>query len=173
VTFTNLLLHARLLLLFNKLYCIIHCCLPKDVMDDWKLKTTTVVTVRIERPNKTFVHFVCLSVCLFVFETSNSCWLNYSHRQFYGLVILCCYFHQLIILHLIIVWKNHQLHYCNTSIDTGKINSFKYAVDRTSVLPRWTSLTCYWDHVIGRHSAFLLFIYFYMDSASGRSAIYR
>jgi len=38
------------------------------VVDDWKLKRTTVV--RIERPNKTFVHFVCLfffvSVCLFL-----------------------------------------------------------------------------------------------------------
>jgi len=28
------------------------------IVDDWKLKRTTVV--RIERPNKTFVHFVCL-----------------------------------------------------------------------------------------------------------------
>jgi len=44
-------------------YFIIHCCLPKHVMDDWKLKTTPVV--RIERPNKTFVHFVCS----IVFET--------------------------------------------------------------------------------------------------------
>jgi len=42
--------------------CYYVCCLPKHVMDDWKLKTTTVV--RIERPNKTFVYFsVCLSVC--------------------------------------------------------------------------------------------------------------
>ena len=38
------------------------CCLPKHVMDDWKLKTPTVV--RIERSNKTFVYFVFLSVCL-------------------------------------------------------------------------------------------------------------
>jgi len=40
------------------------CCLPKHVMDDWKLKTPTVV--RIERSNKTFVYFVFLSVCLSV-----------------------------------------------------------------------------------------------------------
>jgi len=46
-------------------YFIIHCGLPVHVMDDWKLKTTPVV--RIERPNKTFVHFVCL----FVFETGH------------------------------------------------------------------------------------------------------
>jgi len=45
-------------------------------MDDWKLKTMSVV--RIERPNKTFVHFICL----FVLKQFNSCWLNYSHKQF-------------------------------------------------------------------------------------------
>jgi len=39
--------------------CYYVCCLPKHVMDDWKLKTTTVV--RIERPTKTFVYFVCIA----------------------------------------------------------------------------------------------------------------
>ena len=39
--------------------CYYVCCLPKNVMDDWKLKTTTVV--RIERPTKTFVYFVCIA----------------------------------------------------------------------------------------------------------------
>ena len=39
---------------------LIDCCLSVLVMDDWKLKTMPVV--RIERPNKTFVHFAFLFV---------------------------------------------------------------------------------------------------------------
>ena len=37
VTFTNLLLHARLLLLFNKLYCIVNCIVPVQYRITYKL----------------------------------------------------------------------------------------------------------------------------------------
>ena len=41
-------------------FCI-HCCLSMS-MDDWKLKTTPVV--RLQRPSKTFVYFLCFFATL-------------------------------------------------------------------------------------------------------------
>jgi len=45
VTFTNLLLHARLLLLFNKLYCIVLYCI--SIFKDKAVAYTQLVAIAL------------------------------------------------------------------------------------------------------------------------------
>jgi len=53
------LLHwIRFVLIDTSILYSVHYCLSKNVMDDWKLKTTPVV--KLQRPSKTFVYLTLI-----------------------------------------------------------------------------------------------------------------